>query len=100
MERKRPYWQVAVSLVFSILATAAFIILGVKAIGFLMPFVVGWIISAIATPLVNWLEKRLKIVKKLGTAMIVIMVIGLIVLVGYFAVMPDVDQKKDCFQLF
>ena len=34
----------------------------------------GWIISAIATPLVNWLEKRLKIVKKLGTAMIVIMV--------------------------
>ena len=67
MERKRPYWQVAVSLVFSILATAAFIILGVKAIGFLMPFVVGWIISAIATPLVNWLEKRLKIVKKLGT---------------------------------
>ena len=30
MERKRPYWQVAVSLMFSILATAAFIILGVK----------------------------------------------------------------------
>ena len=25
MERKRPYWQVAVSLMFSILATAAFI---------------------------------------------------------------------------
>ena len=45
MERKRPYWQVAVSLMFSILATAAFIILGVKAIGFLMPFVVGWITS-------------------------------------------------------
>ena len=89
MERKRPYWQVAVSLVFSILATAAFIILGVKAIGFLMPFVVGWIISAIATPLVNWLEKRLKIVKKLGTAMIVIMVIGLIVLVGIFCSQQD-----------
>ena len=72
MERKRPYWQVAVSLVFSILATAAFIILGVKAIGFLMPFVVGWIISAIATPLVNWLEKRLKIVKKLVAALMVL----------------------------
>ena len=72
MERKRPYWQVAVSLMFSILATAAFIILGVKAIGFLMPFVVGWIISAIATPLVNWLEKRLKIVKKLVAALMVL----------------------------
>ena len=100
MERKRPYWQVAVSLVFSILATAAFIILGVKAIGFLMPFVVGWIISAIATPLVNWLEKRLKIVKKLGTAMIVIMVIGLIVLVGYFAVSRIAAEVTDLIQNF
>ena len=100
MERKRPYWQVAVSLMFSILATAAFIILGVKAIGFLMPFVVGWIISAIATPLVNWLEKRLKIVKKLGTAMIVIMVIGLIVLVGYFAVSRIAVEVTDLIQNF
>ena len=100
MERKRPYWQVTVSLMFSILATAAFIILGVKAIGFLMPFVVGWIISAIATPLVNWLEKRLKIVKKLGTAMIVIMVIGLIVLVGYFAVSRIAAEVTDLIQNF
>ena len=100
MERKRPYCQVAVSLMFSILATAAFIILGVKAIGFLMPFVVGWIISAIATPLVNWLEKRLKIVKKLGTAMIVIMVIGLIVLVGYFAVSRIAAEVTDLIQNF
>lgn len=100
MERKRPYWQVAISLIFSILATAAFIILGVKAIGFLMPFAVGWIISAIATPLVNWLEKRLKIVKKLGTAMIVILVIGLIVLAGYFAVSRIATEVTDLIRNF
>lgn len=100
MERKRPYWQVAVSLIFSILATAAFIILGVKAIGFLMPFAVGWIISAIATPLVNWLEKRLKIVKKLGTAMIVILVIGLIVLAGYFAASTIATEVTDLIRNF
>ncbi|MBU3874798.1 sporulation integral membrane protein YtvI [Faecalicatena sp. AGMB00832] len=86
MEKKRPYWQVAVSLIFSLLATAAFVIVGLKAIGFLMPFVIGWIISAIATPLVNWLEKRLKIVKKLGSALIVIVVLALIILVLYFAI--------------
>ena len=67
MENKRPYWQVAVSLVFSLLATAAFIIIGVKAIVFFMPFVIGWCISAIAAPVVNWLEKHFKIVKKLGS---------------------------------
>ena len=65
MENRRPYWQVAVSLLFSILATAAFIVIGIRLIGFLMPFVIGWIVASIATPLVNWLEKRMKIVKKL-----------------------------------
>lgn len=86
MENKRPYWQVAVRLLFSILATAAFVILGVRLISFLMPFVIGWIIASIASPLVNWLEKRLKIVKKLGSALIVTLVLGLIVLVLYFAI--------------
>ena len=66
MENRRPYWQVAVSLLFSILATAAFIVIGIRLIGFLMPFVIGWIVASIATPLVNWLEKRMKIVKKAG----------------------------------
>ena len=66
MENKRPYWQVGIRLLFSLAATAAFVIIGIKAIGFLMPFVIGWIISAVAAPLVNWLEKRLRIVKKLG----------------------------------
>ncbi len=86
MENKRPYWQVAVSLIFSILATAAFIIIGVKAIVFFMPFVIGWGISTIAAPVVDWLEKHFKIVKKLGSALIVILVIGLIVLLFYVAV--------------
>ena len=60
MENKRPYWQVGIRLLFSLAATAAFVIIGIKAIGFLMPFVIGWIISAVAAPLVNWLEKRLR----------------------------------------
>lgn len=86
MENRRPYWQVAVSLLFSILATAAFIVIGIRLIGFLMPFVLGWIVASIATPLVNWLEKRMKIVKKLGSALIVILVLAAIILVSYFAV--------------
>lgn len=64
MERKRPYWMVAVSLLFSLFATFAFVIIGYKAIVFFMPFVVGWILSSIATPVVNWLERRFSVVKK------------------------------------
>lgn len=95
IENRRPYWQVAVSLIFSLLATAVFIIVGVKAIGFFMPFVIGWCIAAIASPLVVWLEKRFKIVKKLGSALIVILVIGLIVLVIYLGVSRLITEIGD-----
>ena len=77
MTNKRPYWQVAVSLLFSVVATVGFVLIGWKLLGFLMPFVVGWIIASIATPVVNWLEKRLKIRKKLGSALIIIGVLAL-----------------------
>ena len=73
MENNRPYWQVAVRLLFSLIATTAFIVISWKLIRFFMPFVIGWIIAAIASPLVYWLEKRLRIVKKLGSALIVIL---------------------------
>ena len=86
MTNKRPYWQVAVSLLFSIVATVGFVLIGWKLLGFLMPFVVGWIIASIATPVVNWLEKRLKIRKKLGSVLIIIGVLALMGVLGYFAV--------------
>lgn len=95
MDNTRPYWQVVVSLMFSILATVAFVYFGFRAIVFLMPFVIGWIISAIASPMVNWLEKRFNIVKKLGSALIVILVIGLIVTGIYFAVSRIVIEVGD-----
>ncbi len=100
MTNRRPYWQVAVSLVFSIIATVAFVYFGIKILGFLMPFVVGWIISAIATPVVNWLEKKFKIVKKLGTALIVTIVLALIVLILYFSVSWIVSEIGDIIKNF
>lgn len=98
MENKRPYWQVAVSLLFSILATAAFILIGWKILLFLMPFVIGWCISAVAAPVVNWLEKKFNIVKKLGSALIVVLVIALIVLISYFAVSRIVMETGDLIE--
>lgn len=86
MENKRPYWKVVLRLVFSLLATAAFIIIGWNLLRFLLPFVIGWLIAAVASPLVNWLEKRLRIVKKLGSALIVIVVLAAIVVALYFGI--------------
>ena len=100
MKNNRPYWQVALRLLFSVLATAAFIVIGWNLLRFLMPFVIGWIIAAIATPLVNWLEKRLKIVKKLGSALIVIFVLAAIVLALYFGISRLAAEISSLIQNF
>lgn len=86
MKNSQPYWKVAVRLLMSLLTTAAIVIIGVKLLGFFMPFVVGWLIAAIAAPLVNWLEKRLKIVKRLGSVLLVVAVLGLVVTGLYFLI--------------
>lgn len=82
----RPYWKVLVSLVFSLIGTILFIYLGIRALIYFMPFVIGWFLAFIASPLVTWLEQRLKIVKKLGSAITIILVLGACVGVIYFAV--------------
>lgn len=82
---ERPYWKVIVSLAFSLVGTVLFIYLGVRFLSFFMPFVIGWFIAYIASPVVNWLERRLKIVKKLGSAIIIIGVLAGLILLIYFA---------------
>jgi len=82
----RPYWKVLVSLVFSLIFTGLFIWLGMKCIVYFMPFVIGWFIAFIVHPVVNWLEDKFGIVKKLGSAITIVIVlaavIGLIYLIG------------------
>lgn len=100
MENRRPYWQIGVRLLLSILATVAFVFIGLLLLRFLMPFVIGWIIAAIAAPLVNWLEKRLRIVKKLASALIVILVLAVIVFVIYFGISRIVAEIADLIRNF
>ena len=86
MENKRPYWKVIVSLIFSIIATLLVIIGGVWGIRFLMPFVIGWLLSCIANPAVCWLDKKLKIQKKWGSAIIIILVLGAVIGLAYLLI--------------
>ncbi|MGN1266852.1 MAG: sporulation integral membrane protein YtvI, partial [Dorea sp.] len=81
----RPYWKVIVSLAFSLLGTFLFVFLGAKLLIYLMPFVIGWFLSYLVSPIVNWLEKRLKIVKKLGSALIIVLVLAAVIGVFYCA---------------
>lgn len=92
MENTRPYWKVIVSLTFSLLATVLFVVIGWKLLGFFLPFVIGWIIAWIANPLVCWLERHLKIYKKLGSAITIIAVLAGVIGLVYLAVSKIVRE--------
>jgi sporulation integral membrane protein YtvI len=47
-----------------------------KVLGFLWPFVVGWIVALIAAPLCNFLEHKLKVSRKWGSMLILILSIA------------------------
>ena len=92
MGNSRPYWKVIVSLTFSLLATILFVVLGLKLMRFFMPFVLGWIIAWIANPMVCWLEKNGKIVKKFGSAIIIILVLGAVVGLLYLVISKIIQE--------
>ncbi len=52
-------------------------------LGYFMPFVFGFVFSLIANPVVRFLEKRIRIKRKYGSVLIIILVIGTIVLICY-----------------
>ena len=56
-----------------------------KLLIYFMPFVVGMIFAMIANPMVKFLEKRIKINRKYGSVIMIVLVIGLVVLVCYGA---------------
>lgn len=75
---ERPYWKVIVSLAVSLIGTVVGIYVGVKMLRFFMPFVIGWFISYIASPLVNWLENKVRMRRKLGSGLIIVAVLAVI----------------------
>ncbi len=82
------------NLVISLVVLLFFIFVVPKIILFFMPFVIGWIISCIANPLVHFLESKIKIKRKAGTVMVIVLVISAIVGVGYLLVSVLIRQMQ------
>lgn len=103
-ENSMKYVKAVLNILLTILAIWAVCFFGPKILRFFMPFVIGWIIAMIANPLVRLLEKRLKIVRKHSSAVIVVAVLALIVLGGYFGISWLVEEiisfSKDLPELY
>ena len=83
-------WEIYLDIIMELLVILAGALLLIfvlpKAIVFLWPFVAGWIISMMAHPVIEYLEKKVKLPKKFGSAILIAAVITGIIVILYFAV--------------
>ena len=108
MRGKDVYIKIVVDFIIAILALLVLIFIVPKAIKFFLPFVIGWIIAMIANPVVKFLEKKVKIVRKHSSAIFIIVAIAVVVCLCYFgltflgrqiiALIGDLPHLFDRFQ--
>ena len=87
MMERRPIGTENLKLIVNILISLVILLLCIflvpKLVLFFMPFVIGWLISCIANPLVVFLERKLKIRRKAGTVVVIVCVIAAVIGLGY-----------------
>ena len=69
-------------------------LLGPKLFKFFMPFVIGWIIAMIANPLVRFLERRVKLVRRHSSIVIVASALALVIGLLYLLVSRILVQLR------
>lgn len=79
MEEAKRYLRVILNIIIPLTGIFVACYFGPKVLRFFMPFVIGWVIALIANPLVRLLERKLKIVRKHSSVMIVVVVLALII---------------------
>jgi sporulation integral membrane protein YtvI len=88
------YIKIIVNLLFAIGIILFIFLVFPKLLAFFLPFVIGWIVAMIANPLVRFLEKKVKILRKHSSAIIIVVVIGAIVGVVYLIIAMLVRESK------
>ena len=88
------YIKIIVNLLFAVGVILFLFLAFPKLLGFFLPFVIGWIVAMIANPLVRFLEKKVKILRKHSSAIIIVIVIGAIVGVIYLIISMLIRESK------
>ena len=79
------YLRMILNIVIPLLGLCLVIFLGPRLLRFFMPFVVGWILALLANPLVRFLERRVKLVRRHGSMLIIIAALAIVIGLFYGA---------------
>lgn len=80
------YLKVTLNLFTALAAVVLCIFLLPRVIWFFMPFILGWLISLIAFPVVRFFEEKLKVKRKAMTAVVIVAVLAVVVLLVYLLI--------------
>lgn len=77
------YFKVVLNLLTALVILLLCIFLLPRCIFFFMPFVIGWIISLIASPVVRFFEEKLKVRRKGAAVIVIVAVLAAVILLVY-----------------
>ena len=84
VKSNKKYLKVLLNLMIAIVILLLVILLLPRVLVFFSPFIIGYIIALIASPLVKFFEEKMKIRRKAGTVFVIIAVLALVIVAVYF----------------
>lgn len=82
-DRKDLHRRILVNLGVALAGVLFLIFVVPQLVRFLMPLIVAWIVAMIANPIIRFLEKRIKIMRKHGSALVIILVLAALIAAFY-----------------
>lgn len=82
-DRKDLHRRILVNLSVALAGILLLIFVVPPLVRFLMPLIVAWIVAMIANPIIHFLEDRIKIMRKHGSALVIILVLAALIAAFY-----------------
>ena len=82
-DRKDLHRRILVNLGVALAGVLLLVFVVPQLVRFLMPLIVAWIVAMIANPIIRFLEKRIKIMRKHGSALVIILVLAALIAAFY-----------------
>ena len=76
----RKYARIFLNIAVPLMTIYLICVWGPRLLGFFIPFVIGWVVAMIANPLVRFLEKKIRIVRRHSSMVLIVGVLALVIL--------------------
>lgn len=95
---KMKYFKAVANLLLAVVVLLVFFLVLPKVAVFFSPFLCGWVIAWIASPMVRFCEEKLKIRRKTGSVAVIVLAIALVVLAIYLIGAKLVEEGTGLMQ--